>query len=48
LAPIALPWLLFLFGRSLFDGWPAYRATGTWPRNEAFLARRKARSTTPH
>lgn len=47
LAPILLLPLLWLLGRGLFDGYRAYRATGAWPRNESFIARKKARRTTP-
>ena len=47
LAPILLLPLLWLLGRGLFDGYRAYRATGAWPRNESFIASRKARRTTP-
>lgn len=43
LAPIALPLALFLFGKSLFGALVTYCTTGKWPRNEAFLARMKAK-----
>lgn len=41
LAPIVLPALLFLIGRSLPEAFAHYRATGRWPRNESFIARMK-------
>ncbi len=47
LAPILLLPLLWLLARGLVAGYAEYRRTGTWPRNENFIARRKARRTTP-
>lgn len=43
LAPIAVPMLLFLVGKSLIIAFAAYCRTGKWPRNEAFIARMKAK-----
>lgn len=43
LAPIALPLFLFLVGKSLIGAFLAWCRTGKWPRNEAFIARMKAR-----
>ena len=45
LAPILLLPLLWLLARGLVAGYAEYRRTGTWPRNENFIARRKARRT---
>lgn len=41
LAPILIPLLAWLIGRSLVDAFLTWRATGRWPRNEAFIARMK-------
>lgn len=43
LAPIILPMLLFLIGKILLEGFATRRKTGRWPRNEAFIARMKAK-----
>lgn len=43
LMPIALPLILFLVGKSLIAGFATYCATGKWLRNEAFIARMKAK-----
>jgi len=43
LAPVALPLILFLAAKSLIAGFATYCATGKWPRNEAFIARMKAK-----
>jgi len=43
LAPIALPLALYLFGKGLLGAFVAYCRTGQWPRNEAFIARMKAK-----
>ena len=42
LAPIILPMLMFSIGKILLEGFATWRATGAWPRNEAFIARMKA------
>ncbi len=42
LAPVLLPVLLILFGRVGFGALHTRLRTGTWPRNEAFIARRQA------
>jgi hypothetical protein len=43
LAPIALPLAVILFGKGLLGAFITYCATGKWPRNEAFIARMKAK-----
>jgi len=43
LAPIALPLAIILFGKGLLGAFITYCATGKWPRNEAFIARMKAK-----
>ncbi|HEV8392391.1 MAG TPA: hypothetical protein VGQ35_21230 [Dongiaceae bacterium] len=43
LAPIILPMLLFPIGRIFIEGFATWRATGRWPRNEAFIERMKAK-----
>ena len=46
-----LPFLLLLVvvgsSQSLVQSWREYRATGTWPRNESFIARMKAKRNLP-
>ncbi|WP_119302566.1 hypothetical protein [Dongia deserti] len=46
LAPILLPMLLFGIGRILLESFATWRATGRWPRNEAFIRRMKAKRAT--
>jgi hypothetical protein len=43
LAPILLPLLLFLLGRSGLEAVKERLETGEWPRNESFIARMKAK-----
>ena len=43
LAPIIVPMLMFPIGKILLEGFATWRATGAWPRNEAFIARMKAK-----
>jgi len=43
LAPIALPLAIYLFGQGLLAAFVTYCKTGKWPRNEAFIARMKAK-----
>jgi hypothetical protein len=43
LAPIILPMLLFLIAKTCVEGFATWRKTGRWPRNEAFIARMKAK-----
>jgi len=43
LAPVILPMLLFLIAKTCVEGFATWRATGRWPRNEAFIARMKAK-----
>lgn len=43
LAPIALPLAIYLFGKGLLIAFVTYCRTGKWPRNEAFIARLKAK-----
>ena len=43
LAPILLPMVIFLAGKSLFEAVRHRMATGQWPRNESFIARMKIR-----
>lgn len=44
LLPIFVPLLAFPIGRELFKGFLTWRRTGTWPRNEEFVARMKAKN----
>ena len=46
LAPIILPMLLFPIGRIFIEGFAIWRATGSWPRNEAFIRRMKEKRAT--
>ena len=46
LAPIILPMLLFPIGRIFIEGFPIWRTTGSWPRNEAFIRRMKEKRAT--
>jgi len=39
LAPILIPLLAFVVGKSALQAFIAYRRTGQWPRNERFIAR---------
>ena len=41
LAPILVPMLLFGVAKILLESFATWRATGRWPRNEAFIARMK-------
>jgi hypothetical protein len=41
LAPIVLVLIVIVIFKSLFEAFVAYWRTGTWPRNEAFIARKK-------
>ena len=41
LAPILLPLLAWLIGKSLLEAYASYRRTGHWPRNESLIARMK-------
>src|SRR5262245_8755621 len=41
LAPILIPLFAWLIGKSLAGAFATWRATGQWPRNEAFIARMK-------
>ncbi len=43
LLPILVPVFLFLIGKSLIEAAREYYETGKWPRNEAFIARMKAK-----
>jgi hypothetical protein len=43
LAPIILPMLMFLIMKTCLEGFATWRRTGHWPRNEAFIARMKAK-----
>ena len=43
LAPIFLPMLLFGIAKIFVEGFATWRATGRWPRNEAFIRRMKAK-----
>jgi hypothetical protein len=43
LAPILAPMLLFGIGKVFIKGFATWRATGRWPRNDAFIQRMKAR-----
>lgn len=43
LAPIFLPMLLVGIAKIFVEGFATWRATGRWPRNEAFIQRMKAR-----
>lgn len=43
LLPILVPVFLFLIGKSLIEATREYYETGKWPRNEAFIARMKAK-----
>jgi hypothetical protein len=43
LAPIFLPMMLFGFAKIFVEGFATWRATGRWPRNEAFIRRMKAK-----
>ncbi len=43
LSPILVPLLAFVIGKSALEAFIAYRRTGKWPRNEAFIARMKRR-----
>ncbi|MBU0620756.1 MAG: hypothetical protein KJ795_02810 [Gammaproteobacteria bacterium] len=43
LAPILLPVVLFLFARSGLEAVMTRLETGSWPRNEGFIARMKAK-----
>lgn len=47
LAPLLLPMLLYVIGKSAFEGLREYRKTGRWPRNEAFIARMKGKRGGP-
>jgi hypothetical protein len=47
LAPILLPMLIFLAGKSLFEAVAHYMGTGQWPRNESFVARMKRKKDPP-
>ena len=44
LTPIFVPLLAFPIGRELFKGFLTWRRTGSWPRNEEFVARMKAKN----
>jgi len=46
LAPLILPMLLFPIGKILREGFATWRATGRWPRNEAFIQRMKEKRAT--
>jgi hypothetical protein len=46
LAPILIPLLAILVGKSLIEGFATWRATGQWPRNEHFIARMKRKRAT--
>lgn len=43
LAPIFVPMLLIGIAKIFVEGFSTWRATGRWPRNEAFISRMKAR-----
>lgn len=47
LLPILVPVFTVLIVKSLFDGAREYYETGRWPRNEAFIARMKAKREQP-
>jgi hypothetical protein len=46
LAPIFVPMLLIGIAKIFVEGFATWRATGRWPRNEAFIQRMKARRAT--
>jgi hypothetical protein len=46
LAPIVLVLIVGVIGKSLFEAFVTYWRTGTWPRNEAFIARKKKEAET--
>ena len=41
LAPIVLVLIVIVLLKSLFEAFVTYWRTGTWPRNEEFIARKK-------
>ncbi|MEZ5830836.1 MAG: hypothetical protein R3D05_06615 [Dongiaceae bacterium] len=43
LAPFIVPMLLYIFGKIFVESVATWRSTGRWPRNEAFIARMKAK-----
>jgi hypothetical protein len=43
LAPILVPMLLIGIAKIFVEGFSTWRATGRWPRNEAFIQRMKAK-----
>ena len=47
LLPILVPVFAVLIAKSLFNGAREYYETGKWPRNEAFIARMKAKRAKP-
>lgn len=47
LAPVLVPLLLFVIARSAVGALGVRLKTGAWPRNEAFIARQKARALLP-
>lgn len=44
LAPILLPVMLVLIGKSCLEAFMTWRKTGAWPRNEPFIQRMKAKA----
>ena len=45
-APIVLVLIVVVFFKALFEAFVVYYRTGTWPRNEAFIARKKKAAET--
>lgn len=45
-APIVLVQIVIVFFKALFEALVVYSRTGTWPRNEAFIARKKKEAAT--